>query len=1416
VAWSFLFCLLITHEARGTLCDTCGPALTQMFDGVVLVFPDKNITIDGNEISFHDFHCYNLSIGFVDVNPTVDDVNFILGGVQITCFSEYNGTLPGSMSTDSNGTLFIDIEDVDLNGTISWKRDNSGVPESVSLDQCSAIVMFNVTVTGSSVTSLSDSLVPYAQTYLNAVICTELTALIGGRGTDLLEAYFLPSMHNLMSINATLSPAPQPFYDGMFPISQYNWLWGILSRTLGSYGTNNQLFINNVINYLTNNTGVYTFHNISLPLSFPDVGFAVSLMVENVSLIGLNTFESFKVFDIVNDSNYDSTYSLSFEVSIQEIQLNASALLTVKPGQLFQFGNAQTSQLNVSAGALGVVAKSTVHVEFNETDYVTVKTSAQKSNSPMGCLLADVRRYNITLLDVSFDDLIFPSVDSAFGLAPLFNEDMAFLKDFLGPITPAVLHGSLSTSIREAINTVINRTLVNIFINSDTFCPHVQSSNLTNQFVPVNLMTDPTISNYRKASNLVSLNSPLYFSINQILEGVPETLNQPILLPFVLVRWNSSNLSALGFNQFELTIANLSLTNMDSFSRLDLFQTSSPDTINFDFAFGGPSNHEHPTFAAVDFEMKLSGPAILSNGGIWSSRFQFGIEITNYTSSVNFTLDMVAYILENGDTAGLSIQGIQKLTIDNLLSTIRGARLNVSCYQCGPRGFAEWVQQLRSSEAFLSFTSDVQLFLQYFGSSGALALMNNLIQANLPSTRQSFQSQPAFSTKSQVFVTSVLLVVFLMVYFLFIGYKYFVQIRSKKNLPEIQKMSKIQPLMQSKGKGDPVEERRTTTDFEMDLPLYQNSRVSKRLKAIVPVSIALSTALFVYSHVVAGSSVTFSGLFAGEPISTLPIMSLSPVDTFSHLANGGQFIAAIVLLIFVILWPYSRSLLLVCCWFYSSKQWNQEIRSKSLLFSHMFGKWALIEVFMLVCFIVVFHIQIESLQGKSYLPNDIFSLGVVIVPSWAVFGFILGLVMQLAVNQIILHCTQEVMNHIEGEESSLLIEKIHQFEFVEENDDSKAPPSASSYAKLVLRDYDIDEEIAHIEKDRSVEVLVQLSTRGRRIMTILLALSYVLLIIGVLVPLFTVEFSGIAANFMVSSTIKTTYSFTSIFSQMAQPQIGFAALAFGFILFCFIGPISLLFLLSYLWMYPVHPKFSRYIRLALHILRPFFGVDVFVISILIFVADAQMVSQTLGTTYCGINTYYPSADRNGDLCYGLNVSVENASLLFGWAVMHLTITFALLSEISTGAFLNSDMHEKSDIVLQEAKIVLPYSSRRYSYLTSFGVVTPVPKEKLKDHLTKGESIRIALQILEYRQSLRESLQPVMISVTKDKKKKKKHALLAQPSVEMYSTQNIIPVYQEIDPSDHMDVVDEEAEDSRSRATDTEMTLNDSRFSAFSQ
>jgi uncharacterized paraquat-inducible protein A len=75
--------------------------------------------------------------------------------------------------------------------------------------------------------------------------------------------------------------------------------------------------------------------------------------------------------------------------------------------------------------------------------------------------------------------------------------------------------------------------------------------------------------------------------------------------------------------------------------------------------------------------------------------------------------------------------------------------------------------------------------------------------------------------------------------------------------------------------------------------------------------------------------------------------------------HAKAYTLAILVAVFSGVWPYTKLILMLCVWFLDGKKLSFRARERLLVVLDTLGKWSLLDAYMIVMFIVAFHIQIR-------------------------------------------------------------------------------------------------------------------------------------------------------------------------------------------------------------------------------------------------------------------------------------------------------------------------------------------------------------------------------------------------------------------------------------------------------------------------
>ena len=107
---------------------------------------------------------------------------------------------------------------------------------------------------------------------------------------------------------------------------------------------------------------------------------------------------------------------------------------------------------------------------------------------------------------------------------------------------------------------------------------------------------------------------------------------------------------------------------------------------------------------------------------------------------------------------------------------------------------------------------------------------------------------------------------------------------------------------------------------------------------------------------------------------------------------------ALLIAVFSGAWPYIKIMMIFVSWVVPPKYLSVKRRGGLLQILDTFGKWSLIDAYVLVMMMVAFHLHIATPAHMDMLPDDFLNVQVQVNPHWGFYGFLLAAVWALAVN----------------------------------------------------------------------------------------------------------------------------------------------------------------------------------------------------------------------------------------------------------------------------------------------------------------------------------------------------------------------------------------------------------------------------------
>lgn len=325
----------------------------------------------------------------------------------------------------------------------------------------------------------------------------------------------------------------------------------------------------------------------------------------------------------------------------------------------------------------------------------------------------------------------------------------------------------------------------------------------------------------------------------------------------------------------------------------------------------------------------------------------------------------------------------------------------------------------------------------------------------------------------------------------------------------------------------------------MPSSLAYHQKISYFQRTLVPLIIVATIIIFIVSNLSTGASVDIE--LSGENNLVNGTLSIPSVFTFSlgktvsEMYQAKVYTLMSLVLIFSGIWPYVKLLLMLFTWITNEKWLSHERRERLLIWLDAFGKYSLVDSFVLVLMLV-------SFKFHFYLP-EIGMIDSYVIPKDGFYTFLLATVLSLVIGHT---CTflhrystmPQILSNPQGRKESLL---NHYFEF------------------------------RHPRQQ-----LMQMSSAGRWVWLAFNIIATVLLIVGVVKKCFIFEFKGLA-GVVLEDEREAHYSLlslgTSLPLSVKNPEdLGIICIEWTYFFFAIVMPFASIVVVNILFYVPMSVK----------------------------------------------------------------------------------------------------------------------------------------------------------------------------------------------------------------------------------------------------
>jgi len=359
-------------------------------------------------------------------------------------------------------------------------------------------------------------------------------------------------------------------------------------------------------------------------------------------------------------------------------------------------------------------------------------------------------------------------------------------------------------------------------------------------------------------------------------------------------------------------------------------------------------------------------------------------------------------------------------------------------------------------------------------------------------------------------------------------------------------------------------------------------RTAPSFRWALPLLVFANATMFIASNTVPGTNIMFALKANGVDVASFPpVKQYTLVSSVKEMIDSQVWALAILIVVFSGCWPYLKLLMMLACWFLPTRILSVARRQKVLDFLDAYGKWSLVDMFIMVIMMVAFKFNLSDSNLPLPLISDLFkSVGasfafdVFADPTLSFHLFILATFSSLVLGHLMTGCHRYA----------------HQLcEYGVTRDDAGARSRLCN--KLRPGGY----------------VEGKLFVYGPAVS---LSVAGVLVLVGILLETFNFTFEGLSGLLLGEDGRVRPYSVVTLAMEIPQSNpepnsVGMRWIQVSFIMFTMVFALAYPVLLTVLWCAPLPDKVQRRLLVSCQIMNAWNSLDVFVVSILASVMEIE-------------------------------------------------------------------------------------------------------------------------------------------------------------------------------------------------------------------
>jgi len=422
-----------------------------------------------------------------------------------------------------------------------------------------------------------------------------------------------------------------------------------------------------------------------------------------------------------------------------------------------------------------------------------------------------------------------------------------------------------------------------------------------------------------------------------------------------------------------------------------------------------------------------------------------------------------------------------------------------------------------------------------------------------------------------------------------------------------------------------------------------------------------------------GATVTIAVTLAGDTTQPISIVSFSLATSINDMWNSQVYFLALFIFVASGVWPYGKQILMIFCWVAPPTILSHPKRQRFLEWLDTWGKWSLVDIYVLVLMMVAFHFYINASANSQFgavVPSSALAVSVVVVPGWGIYGFMLGTFGSLLVNHYMIFWHRRAERADEDLADEILGTLVK---------DTVTPRIPLMRHRFNI----VDNEGRAYHYSVASRIAIPAS----------LALVGLLIIIGSVLPVISFTFQGLVGillGFVDPGLTNLTVSMTQICTMLMDGAsntpadiLGVLFLQICFIAFALILPLLNIIMLCVVWAAPLTLQEQQRFEFIAEILFAWEALGILVISLIAAVFQISEVASFIvdaatGTLCSQLQLYSPlqklfPTDPSQAQCLNLIASIDTPGIILFASAALLLITEGIAFRMIRAAIRDRDL-----------------------------------------------------------------------------------------------------------------------------------------------